>query len=306
MRRLASSILVASALLLSAGSPTPQPRPRPNPSPPGTEGGGVQSHPETTQRVTEQNASHPTSTSTPKTQTPIRDNLSPKPDEQTRIEEKIAGLTRLLVLAAFLQFGASGLAAWATRKAAQAANDSAKAAKLALQADRPLLIAEAFVGRNINDRADYYLDATLVELKIRNCGKGPAIITEFIGDLRLVDELPLPPDFRECSPMPIKQTVIGAGDAADCFIRYRDGKIVLFLPERDAARIQESLVTLAVYGIIRYTDIFENSYETGFAMFYLPRRYQLRYGIAFFLGPKEYNYHKQNNDPINTGLSQPE
>jgi hypothetical protein len=124
---LSAPLLIVLAIFLSAAGPEG------SPSLPSVESGGVQGHPYAAQSASVQETRNPTLAETPQIQTAKPKSPSPKTDEQTAIEEKIAGLTMLLVIAAFLQFAASALAAKAAYLAANAAKASAQSATSQLE-----------------------------------------------------------------------------------------------------------------------------------------------------------------------------
>jgi hypothetical protein len=176
----------------------------------------------------------------------------------------------------------------ATQIVANAAKSSADAA---LRSDRPILVAEQFLPQNIDCRQGIQNESvTLVTFQIRNCGKGPALTVELVGNIKLINNLPYPPSFGDCKPIPLRENVVETSKGVNAFVPYAPAKPAMLLPDTDSARVENGLVNLFVYGWIAYRDVHGNRYDSRFSVQYLPVRFS---GERFYPSPKEYNRHNE-------------
>jgi len=163
--------------------------------------------------------------------------------------------------------------------------------KLALQSDRPFVlpvmvipVPSAFVPEGIGI------------CRIKNFGKGPAIVVEIVARLKATDRpFPLPAEFSDCLPVTmIEREVIGASESITFWATYSgsnqdisDAVDATF----DTLMIQGAK-RLTLYGEIRYRDVFNNSYSTWFGFLYLAKGATLD-GKAIYLNlfanGKDYN-----------------
>jgi hypothetical protein len=181
----------------------------------------------------------------------------------------------------------------ATEKAANAAKASAD---IAARSDRPVLVAENFVPQNIDrTRAVHNDPVTLAEFQIKNCGKGPALTVELVGNIKLASELPYPPDFGDCKEITLRNKVVEASKEISASMPYASDKPAILLHPVDSKAVENGQISLFVYGWISYRDIHGNRYDTRFSVKYLP----VKFGGSerFYPEPEEYNHHNEYGQP---------
>jgi hypothetical protein len=162
-----------------------------------------------------------------------------------------------------------------------AANAAKASADAAVRSDRPVLIVADFV--KTEDEG-----FTLINFKIRNCGKGPALNIQLVGHVKLAASLPYPTDFGECRAIPTRLTVGEAGKPVSAFIPYTIGEVAILLSEAEWIRVENGKTNLFAYGWVTYRDIHRNRYDVRFSAQYLPVRFS---GERFYPSPEEYNRH---------------
>ena len=180
----------------------------------------------------------------------------------------------------------------ANRIAAEAAMDSVKAAQLALHADRPFLVMDNpnLVGfhppSNISDLPMSGEQLT-ASFRLRNCGKGPAVIEEAKGRLTVAREYPGIGKFADCSQMEVMRSAFAAGESSDRVSPRRDAR-VLSLEQYESVRNGDDAIIF--YGQIAYRDIFSERYTTTFLYTYWPPPDYLPESLGTMQrGPEEYN-----------------
>jgi hypothetical protein len=183
-----------------------------------------------------------------------------------------AGATLCLVIFAALQIGflkrttsatetaasAASQNAIAAKDAADAAKQNADAARLTLKSDRPYLLVEKAELAGFPPKTS--MSIVVAKFTFRNYGKGPALIHEVVLKLKVVSERPAPRDFSGCKEW--KATVDAVTPAERLVIPtdFVDGSI----GEEDTTAVINGSKTLIAYGQLRYRDVFDNPYETGF------------------------------------------
>jgi len=275
LKLLSTSILIASALLLSGANQSPQPRPSPRPA----ESARPQIQQQNNDGKREQAAPFPTPTQINHVQSTPHE--TPTPDSNTQIqrqlvaiEGKIANFTLLLVLVGALQVVAAVFQVRASGKAAASATSSAEAARAALLANRPYLLPnKATLSMNgiLTDQrivwaTNVWLEGVGVEFV--NSGNGPAIVDRVVGQMRLqefADDYPPSQDFTRCKELRHSNDVV-----------VSDGKVTFHSNEGDdgmgfAVRRQqfERFYTgkdVLFYGCVYYSDALRNEYRTEFCL----------------------------------------
>ena len=191
----------------------------------------------------------------------------------------------------------------ATKLAATAAIQSAEVAQLALKADRPFIIllvsdltsydrgpegilegAKFQVEDLLNDSSPSTIGASG---KLRNGGKGPAIIESVTGNIIKTKDGVYPEvgDFSDCRDFDdITSTALAAGDVSEYFSSC---PFELRFTKEDFDPIRRGKEKIIFYGRIEYRDIFATTYYTTFLFVY-----DLRFE-RFEVGPKEHNQHTE-------------
>jgi hypothetical protein len=167
-----------------------------------------------------------------------------------------------------------------TTVAADAARDSADAAKLALHADRPLIIVQEItmtVGIAVGQ------ESFAPKVTFHNYGHSPAILLEaFMGlttksreDIARLDDTHL----MEFTRHSIQKQVLGQGESLCEMITVKFVLPTLFQEMERGEKVQ------VAHGLIRYRGAFEMTepYESHFCWFYIPQ------SGGFVIGPKELN-----------------
>ncbi|MFZ0676869.1 hypothetical protein [Candidatus Binatus sp.] len=183
-------------------------------------------------------------------------------------------------------------AAWQTSfvdRSTKAAEDAAKAATLALNAERPYLLPV---------QAEDNLPALLqiATVTIKNFGKGPAIISEIVAHFGLDDPaFPIPADFSRCVPVTrITRKVISPDDSLTFDVETKED-----LREAIHMTVPSFMVIdlrLTLRGIIRYQDVFKQPHTTTFGFQYIPPVLRVKWqGL-----PPTYHQVFQNNAAYNT------
>jgi hypothetical protein len=154
------------------------------------------------------------------------------------------------------------------------ARKSVEIAQLSLHIDRPYLTAHSFEleGFPLADDSEGVRRAKtrgiLVEgrFSIKNFGRGPAMINELLACIKTVEEVPAPKDYAICNRLDdlLKIKVINAG------LEIEEGREFLYgsITPEDYNAIVADKKTLIFYGIIRYQDVFDGIYQTGFCWQY--------------------------------------
>jgi hypothetical protein len=159
-------------------------------------------------------------------------------------------------------------------EATAVAKKSVEIAKLSLHLDRPYLITHSFEleGFPLANDAEGVQRAQkrglLVEgrFSIKNFGKGPALMNEMLVCIKAVEKVPASRDYAICNRLDdfLKINVLNADSETEQGREFLYGSIT---PE-DYGAIIVNKKTLIFYGIIRYRDVFEGVYETGFCWQY--------------------------------------
>lgn len=82
-----------------------------------------------------------------------------------------------------------------------------------------MLVAENFVSQNMSGTPTGER-VTLVDFRIANCGKEPALTVELLDNIKLAGKLPSPPDFSDCKDISLRNRVVGASKEIEAFIRF--------------------------------------------------------------------------------------
>lgn len=172
------------------------------------------------------------------------------------------------------------------KKAADAARDSAKAAALALNIDRPYLIVDE-MDHGEEEEGIKLPDA--IRITLRNCGNGPAIIDKVFARMRPTDDanMPIVRDFRECKALIIEHSAIAAGGTETYISDISDS--AMSIPDEVAVRSARK--HLIVFGRSLYRDGLNRRYESAFLWVYSPKDQPVE-GLKPFMyrGPDPYNY----------------
>jgi hypothetical protein len=172
----------------------------------------------------------------------------------------------------------------ATENAANAASENAIASKTAaeatnkaLRAERPYLLVEkinlyGFPPKPPSSLDDLDSAITAATFTLKNYGKGPALIEDVVVKLSIVSELPGPKDFRECKEW---KATIDAVAPNGCFM-VPSSLVDAGVPDEVIQAVIDKSKMLIAYGRVRYKDVFDNSYETGFFWINFPALDNLR------------------------------
>jgi hypothetical protein len=165
-----------------------------------------------------------------------------------------------------------------------------RVSKNALYADRPFLMIvdrPAPMFFDPRSREDKAFVITSAKCEFKNLGKGPAIITGIVARMKLLTDLPLPPDFSDCLEIRAFKDPIVEDKALSEFFVPLDGYL---LQAKDWPRVLRQEIKVGLYGMIKYEDVFKNQYMAAFGYIYEPTNSGLGGGNVFRLGRKEYNY----------------
>jgi hypothetical protein len=184
-----------------------------------------------------------------------------------------------------------------TRKTANATEVAANATRDAVQVSkstvRPYLwVRKVETGDTLSKRmGPEFTDVPAsANCYVQNLGKGPAFITEVVARLKFSSApLPLPPAFNDCINVLALLPVVTESDTYQLPIRFVEG-----VSSQDAQRmsdINNPTERFSCYGIIRYRDVFGESYCTtlGFS-----RQWRTSDGVTFqWVWPPWPPYNKQ-------------
>jgi hypothetical protein len=141
-----------------------------------------------------------------------------------------------------------------------------------VHADRPFLIPEkqllASRWPSLVEFENGDLDNLTAQLTLRNCGKGPAIIDEAVGRLDVVDRhfLPSANKFDDCLALIITPShAFAAGESTDCVSPRLDAGP---LKREELEDIWQNKKWLLFYGRITYRDVFGANYKLTFLYAY--------------------------------------
>jgi hypothetical protein len=292
LRKALVLILTVSALLLSGASgkllnPSPRPTPEPNKSP------ALADH---------QSAEQVTPIGLPD------NSQSAHHADAPNNEEKDASDRATVVIAVFTVV--MGLATVAiaifncqlvgvTNEMTKATAEAAKFTKLAYIANRPYVTADEFVLKNFSTVNRLPDDAPaltfmVANFKLRNVGKGPAIIHIARAKMKIVPNdpeawkfLPNPSDdwgdLSDCVSIPLSARVI----PADSSILATTGFTPLPTEEEYKAIRMTYDQHIVIYGSLEYIDAAGQKYEAGFGVIYRPK--DMLNGEFFSTGPAKYN-----------------
>jgi hypothetical protein len=181
----------------------------------------------------------------------------------------------------------------AAKASAEASKQSANTANLALHIDRPFLVPDKFTFADAplshvaqlfksDTVKSYVIDHKLISpatvpvtFRLRNYGKGPAVMRKVIGRIAVassVSEIPID-DFSECEEWPVSRSVFGIGDEESisspilAMIGIHNPKAGSLTVEEQCAIINSQAI-LIVYGQIAYTDLFDASFFVDFCWIY--------------------------------------
>jgi len=180
----------------------------------------------------------------------------------------------------------------ATEAATEAATKSAEAVTLALNAEKPYVFLEPL---RVEDRTEQVFDPIgiftpgggfaktvnfkWIAIQLRNRGKGIAIVEEIYIRQCLIELTHRKMDRGE--RLSILERVIGAGERSETGTRMS----VKVTPPI----IDTFLRRFAVVGYVRYRDVYERRYKSTFAYFYEPGTILTPQLTYFFLAPNKHN-----------------
>jgi hypothetical protein len=158
-----------------------------------------------------------------------------------------------------------------TKSAANAAKKSAEATREAVQVSKSVVRPYIWV-RKIEGSAwppltpdlgpEFANVVSVANCYIQNLGTGPAFITEVVARLKFsCAPLPLTPTFEDCFKVEVLQPVVTASEPTNFFVMFGGG-----VDSQTAAKMGDpnGLERFSCYGIIRYEDVFRDSYSTTF------------------------------------------
>jgi hypothetical protein len=195
-----------------------------------------------------------------------------KGSSDTYVREE-ANYTLLLVIVGALAVFVAVLGYCATKNAADAARESARAAKLALKANRPYLLIGKIECTVFAARGGDLVSATI---HFRNYGKGPALVDTLL--LAMDGKIPTGRDYSNCISFTLTSRAIAASGTSKCKIEH--------LLEHG------STSPLILYGHLTYRDVFRepDPYQTGLLWRYIPFS-RLSGDAHFRYGGDEYNFY---------------
>ncbi len=126
----------------------------------------------------------------------------------------------------------------------------------------------------------------------RNYGKGPAILKDAVGAIAVVRDFPKARQFSRLGKMYFQSVqAIGAGESSATSPFYQWETVTWEQDVSDVAAITNGEKRLIVYGRVRYQDVFKKDYETGFCWLFRPPIRDAVFRIsAFTVGPEAHNY----------------
>jgi len=280
-------ILIALALLLCAETSEP---PNLNPktsSAPETPSPQISQKPANSESIQKGTAPSPSILIKPNAPNVSQNQHSP--DTSAQKEATYTGLLVIIgvfaIIVSALQYGAGRSAAKAAKRSADAAFDSAQAAKLALHVNRPLVIVQEV--RVTLRENDYSLTPRVV---FRNYGHSPAILLEtYLGLETCSGE-----EVRNLTEDTVKQwkytrhsvqtQVVADGETAE------EPITINFLFPKAFAEVLNKETAQVAHGLVRYRGAFEllEPYESRFCWIYVPPWGEWPNGF-FVIGPKELN-----------------
>lgn len=174
-----------------------------------------------------------------------------------------------------------------SKSAAKASEEGVQVSRLALLESRPYLLLTESIQHSgfprINEvplHADYLADVNIGS-RVRNYGKGPAILLRAVTSAEVVQPDALPPvrDFSRCVNPFLTQEVIEPNGSF-----YLPNPIFSCgIPDNQITAIIERDLVLIFYGQIEYEDVFKNQFETRFFyLFSLPRDKIAKSETGFF------------------------
>jgi hypothetical protein len=149
-------------------------------------------------------------------------------------------------------------------RSARAAEESARATRMLAESGQ-----RAYVGLGAMQvvRSDLSLGSpTAVRCEIRNTGKTPAFALCSAQWLRLLAELPAEPEYTGMETMPSSDLGPGSVQTSDTSLAPLDAHTTQLLRNRE--------VTVFLYGISRYTDVFGMARQTHWAFYWNPEKRQ--------------------------------
>jgi hypothetical protein len=327
-------ILIASALLSTAASPSPQPTQAnsgrvPNFGNNQTDNNQTRSERPTAPAnfVVRPNSDHGETKTENKPAPPIAPTIIVHVDSHDRtiaaasIVLAVAAIVQLFLLRATLranELNADATAKQArtlestlkeTRKAADAATKSAEVAERALQTtNRPLLDVEKWT-LSMKDTWIPYL-----EFSLKNFGNSPAWITGFKLRFTTIPSMTNYPE-PNCEGMlnllfrDLSGRLIPAGESVPLTAPHEN----FSFSETDYKQLRKAFSYLLAFGLVKYDDIRGDGHETAFSAQY---RFITLAGLDMGdesvgvwdinVGPPTYHYHDRKKPNQNTGLSKTE
>jgi hypothetical protein len=295
--------LIASALLLSAGkqgSAEPSRRPIPQPNESAAFGNG-----EGSKQVAPIGASNgPNAVNSTEISTKEQQNTRDASTVVITIFTIVTGIATALI--AWFNYQLVGVtaemkqvtadAATAAKDSASSAEESAKVAKRALRTDRPYLLFDEPTHTGFHRPLSTEPTAITIEeafrdiaplyasLRIRNYGKGPAIIVSVVRRLVIASEYPPVGDFSNCIQAQLTIDAIAAGEFSRIPSDWSESY------QMDGTHNYEEIVgltkTMMFYGIVRYKDVFSELYETAFLYRFQPPERSVERATLSALGLK--------------------
>ncbi len=161
-------------------------------------------------------------------------------------------------------------AARAAADAAEASKDSAKIAEKALNSSEPpFLIAEVeFFRPKLIGRYFEVMSGEIIEYKIKNIGRTPAIIYDVFANIAPADSMPWPSENLVIEHFPTDKIEIVAN--GECTtgktITYTDEMVITYY----RGKLDSEKYTWFFVGQIKYGDVFGNTYVGGFCQAFIP------------------------------------
>jgi hypothetical protein len=273
-RQLSTSILIVFALLLSAAGELTNTQPIP-------------------ERLAQSSQPAPTDSQaqTPEAIEPSQQptiswsrayNASPRTDDAHRLCDRIAGILTSQQFFNFLLAVGTFLIAFFNYNL--------------LLLDRPVLVVDRPQGRFLSPKdrqkareEGHVFIVASARCAFRNVGKGPAIVSQIIAKMKLHIDLPLPPNFNDCTEANVakKEPVIPPGTDSDFFVLFPSPS---GCSEQEWKDITDGKMKLVLYGKIFYKGMFPRKrYEATFGFVYEPPDSSFGSGNVFRFGRTEYN-----------------
>lgn len=255
---LCALILIVSALLLSAESPSPRPTTKPNES-------ATLSNDETKNQVA-----------------PIGAPNIPQPAPDTgasgnKSEDGSDTATKVIAFFTIVAALATIAIAKFSKQLVSVTAEMHQVTKLALKIDRPYLILDH---AQLTDVLHPQLNILMppprffprLVLDFHNYGKGPVIFREALIRIDALHELPPARDFSGCERMSLRENAVSADKDWHPLAQFNyEADWSALFPDIAAEKKR-----LVAYGCVRYTDpVGENTYETGFCWIFIPPRTEL-------------------------------